>query len=154
MRKVVKNAAAGALMGGSLLFTAGLGIATAQPDAAAQNDRVNVAIGTAGVLENVSVTDAAQIAAALCDVEVAQVNSVAEAVVTNGAEQVVCTNNLGSVNLQPGGPGQSENAPGQAEGTQGQAETAPGHAAEAPAGAPAEAPAEAPAAEQPAEGQN
>ncbi|BBY79892.1 hypothetical protein MPUL_10500 [Mycolicibacterium pulveris] len=145
MRKVVKNAAAGALMGGSLLFTAGLGVATAQPDAT-QTDRVNVAIGTAGVLEDVSVTDAAQIAAALCDVEVSQVNSVVESVVTNGDEQVVCTNNLGSVNIQRGGPGQSENAPGQTESTPGQAESAPG-AAEVPA-------AEAPAAEQPAEGQN
>lgn len=145
MRKVVKNAAAGALMGGSLLFSAGLGIATAQPDAT-QTDRVNVAIGTAGVLEDVTVTDAAQIAAALCDVEVAQVNSVAEAVVTNGGEQVVCTNNLGSVNIQRGGPGQSENAPGQAENAPGQAENAPG-AAEAPA-------TEAPAAEQPVEGQS
>ncbi|MGV0798886.1 hypothetical protein ABQF26_18050 [Mycolicibacterium elephantis] len=145
MRKVVKNVAAGALMGGSLLFTAGLSVATAQPDAT-QADRVNVAIGTAGVLEDVSVTDAAQIAAALCDVEVSQVNSVVESVVTNGDEQVVCTNNLGSVNIQRGGPGESENAPGQTESTPGQAESAPG-AAEVPA-------AEAPAAEQPAEGQN
>ncbi|RWA21897.1 hypothetical protein MELE44368_14475 [Mycolicibacterium elephantis DSM 44368] len=143
----MKNAAAGALMGGSLLFTAGLGVATAQPDAT-QTDRVNVAIGTAGVLEDVSVTDAAQIAAALCDVEVSQVNSVVESVVTNGDEQVVCTNNLGSVNIQRGGPGQSE-SPGQAESAPGAAEVP---AAEVPA---AEVPAaEAPAAEQPAEGQN
>ncbi|MGE2726550.1 hypothetical protein [Mycolicibacterium pulveris] len=151
MRNVVRNAAAGALMGGSLLFTAGLGVATAQPDNA-QNDRVNVAIGTAGVLEDVTVADAAQIAAALCDVEVDQVNSVAEAVLNNRAEQVVCTNNLGSVNIQPGGPGQSENAPGQAEVTPGQAESAPGQAEGAPGAAEAPA-AEAPA-EQPAEGQN
>ncbi|MGV0872811.1 hypothetical protein [Mycolicibacterium sp. XJ879] len=148
MRNVVRNAAAGALMGGSLLFTAGLGVATAQPDDAQNNnDRVNVAIGTAGVLENVAVTDAAQIAAALCDVEVAEVNSVTESVLNNGTEQVVCTNNLGSVNIQPGGPGQSENAPGQAEVAPGQAESAPGQAETAPGAA--EAPAE-----QPAEGQN
>ncbi len=34
MRNVMKNVAAGTVIGGSLLFTAGLGIATAQPETA------------------------------------------------------------------------------------------------------------------------
>ena len=70
MRNIVKNAAAGAVIGGSLLFTAGLGIASAQP--------LNLPDG----LVNVGVGDvtrprrrqrgrrAAAVAAAICGIDV------------------------------------------------------------------------------------
>ena len=60
MRNVMKNVAAGTVIGGSLLFTAGLGIATAQPETA-PDGLVNVSLGNAGVLEDVKAADAAQI---------------------------------------------------------------------------------------------
>ena len=73
----MKNVAAGTVLGGSLLFAAGLGIATAQPDTA-PDGLVNVTIGNAGVLENVKAADAAQIAAGVCDIDVAQVTTLAD----------------------------------------------------------------------------
>lgn len=112
MRNAAKTIAAGAVLGGSLAFTAGLGLAGAQPDTA-QDGLVNVAIGDVGVLEDVDVAAAAQIAAAVCDIEVGPVNALAETANIEGAEQTVCTNNLGPVLIQQNGPGQSENAPGQ-----------------------------------------
>lgn len=116
MRNIAKNAAAGAMLGGSLLFAAGLGLANAQPDTTGDN-QVNVVIGNAGVLEDVEVAAAAQIAAGVCDVEVDRVTTIAESVEADGGEQNVCTNNLGAVSIQQNGPGQSENTPGQAEET-------------------------------------
>ncbi|MCV7281987.1 hypothetical protein H7J88_20365 [Mycolicibacterium flavescens] len=113
--KNAKTLAAGAVMGGSLLFTAGMGIAMAQPDAA-QDSRVNVSIGNAGVLEDVDVAAAAQIAAGVCDTDVNSVSALAQAADTEGTDQTACTNNLGTVVIQQNGPGQSENAPGQAQG--------------------------------------
>jgi hypothetical protein len=113
MRNVMKNAAAGTVIGGSLLFTAGMGIAAAQPDTApAPEGIVNVTLGSAGVLEDVKAVDAAQIAAGVCDVDVAKVTALAETTVADGTEQMVCANNLGSILIQRTGPGQSENAPG------------------------------------------
>jgi hypothetical protein len=125
MRNVMKNLAAGTVIGGSLLFTAGLGIATAQPETA-PDGLVNVSIGEAGVLENVKAADAAQIAAGVCDMEVNQVTSLAQTADADGTEQSVCTNSLGSVLIQQNGPGQSESAPGHAQGLPGQAEGTPG----------------------------
>ena len=115
----MKNVAVGTVFGGSLLFTAGLGIATAQPDTA-PDGLVNVTVGNAGVLENVKAVDAAQIAAGVCDIEVDQVTTLAESTDAEGTEQSVCTNSLGSVLIQQNGPGHSESAPGHVEGTPGQ----------------------------------
>jgi hypothetical protein len=112
MKNVAKTIAAGAVLGGSLAFTAGLGLASAQP-APAPDGLVNVAIGDAGVLEDVAVADAAQIAAGVCDIEVDQVTTMAETADAEGTEQAVCTNDLGAVLILQSGPGQSENAPGQ-----------------------------------------
>lgn len=114
MRNVLKNAAAGTAIGGSLLFTAGIGIATAQPDnAPAPDGLVNVALGSAGALEDVKAVDAAQIAAGVCDLPIDQVTKLAESTDTEGTEQSVCVNSLGSVLIQQNGPGHSESAPGQ-----------------------------------------
>ena len=127
MKTAFKNTAAGTVIGGSLLFTAGLGIAAAQPDTApAPDGLVNVSLGNAGVLEDVKAADAVQIAAGVCDLEVDQVTTLAETAEADGTEQTVCTNSLGSVLVQQNGPGQSESAPGHAEGLPGQAEGTPG----------------------------
>ncbi|WP_234810327.1 hypothetical protein [Mycolicibacterium moriokaense] len=127
MRNVMKNVAAGTVLGGSLLFTAGLGIAGAQPhNAPAPDGLVNVTLGSAGVLEDVKAADAATIAAGVCDLEVDQVTKLAEATDTEGTEQSVCVNSLGSVLLQQNGPGQSESAPGHIQGAPGQVEGTPG----------------------------
>ncbi|WP_245908595.1 hypothetical protein [Mycobacterium neglectum] len=121
MRNVMKNVAAGTVIGGSLLFTAGLGIATAQPETA-PDGLVNVSLGNAGILEDVKAADAAQIAAGVCDLEVDQVTTMAETTEADGTEQTVCTNSLGSVLIQQnaaveGLPGQAEVLPGAVEGT-------------------------------------
>lgn len=109
-----KKLTAGAVLGGSLLFTAGVGMAMAQPDTAADS-RVNVSIGNAGALEDVDVTAAAQIAADVCHTDVSSVNALARAADTEGTDQTVCTNNLGTVAIQQNGPGHSESAPGQTQ---------------------------------------
>jgi len=140
MRNVMKNVAAGTVLGGSLLFTAGLGIATAQPDnAPAPDGLVNVTLGSAGVLEDVKAADAATIAAGFFYLEVDRVTQLVEATDTEGTEQSVCNNSLGSVLIQQNGPGQSESAPGHIQGTPGQAEGTPGQTSgdEVPTTAPA-----------------
>ncbi len=107
-----KKLTAGAVLGGSLLFTAGVGIAMAQPNTATDS-RVNISFGNAGVLEDVDVTAAAQIAADVCHTDVNSVKALAQAADTEGTDQTVCTNTLGTVAIQQNGPGHSENAPGQ-----------------------------------------
>lgn len=114
MRNTVKRATAGAALGGSLFFTAGLGIALAQPDTA-NDDLVNLTLGSAGVLEDVNEAAAAQIAAAVCvpDAVPDEVTTTVEGVDANGTEAVVCTNTtLGAITISQNGPGQSEQAPG------------------------------------------
>ena len=59
MRNVVKHAIAGALLGGSLLATAGVGLASAAPPA---SNAVDLAIGNVKILQNASLETAATIA--------------------------------------------------------------------------------------------
>jgi len=121
----MKNAAAGTVIGGSLLFTAGMGIAAAQPDTApAPDGLVNVTLGSAGVLKDVKAADAATIAAGVCDLEVNQVTKMAETTEADGSEQMVCASSLGSVLIQQNVAAEAEGLPAPAEGTS-------GHAAEA-----------------------
>lgn len=128
IKTTMKRVTAGAALGGAMFFAAGLGIANAQPS----DGQVDLLLGTAGVLNNVPLGAASQIAAGVCDSDVAQVTRVAENVDTSGAQQNVCNSTIGAVEFR------------QNEGT------AP--AAEAPAEEPtAEAPAEEPTAEAPAE---
>jgi hypothetical protein len=134
MRNTTKSLAAGAVMGGALLFTVGLGMAGAQPPTA-DDGRVNLTLGSAGTLEDVEVTSAVQIAAAVCNgVEVPQVTTSADDVDATGTEAVVCTNTLGAVTISQNGPGNSENAPGQ----QRDAETPTSSPTTTPEEAPAE----------------
>ena len=113
MRNTVKRATAGAALGGSLFFTAGLAIAFAEPDTA-NDDLVNLTLGNAGVLEDVNVVSAVQIAAAVCGgVAVPQqVTTTADDVDASGTEAVVCNNTLGAITISQNGPGESEEAPG------------------------------------------
>jgi hypothetical protein len=87
MTSMVKRAAAGAAMGGSLLFTAGLGVAGAQPNF--QNGLVNLAVGDVTVLEQVGIGVAANVAAEICDVSV-PVNVLGEQI-RAGQDVTVCT---------------------------------------------------------------
>jgi hypothetical protein len=66
MRNMVKRAAAGAVLGGSLLVTGGLGIASAVPGSTVNDQQVNLSIGNTNVLRDLNVDVAAQIAGLLC----------------------------------------------------------------------------------------
>lgn len=118
MRNIVKRASAGAVMGGSLLFTAGLGLASAQP-LNLQDGLINVAVGDVTILENVNVGVAATVAAAICGVQViddVDLNVIAEQIDAGdeGDTRTICTVPGGDVNLvqNAGTPGQSGQAPG------------------------------------------
>jgi hypothetical protein len=86
----VKNAAAGAVLGGSLLFTAGLGMATAQP-AQAPDGLVNLSVGDVTLLESVTADTAATAASALCTSVPGDVSALAAGVDSDGVEQTVCS---------------------------------------------------------------
>lgn len=118
MKSLVKRASAGAVMGGSLLFSAGLGLAQAQP-LNLQDGLVNVAVGDVTILEDVNVGVAASVAAAICGVNVlngVNLNVLAEQLDTaaDGATETICTVPGGDVNLvqNAGTPGRSGQAPG------------------------------------------
>ena len=66
MRNMVKRTAAGAVLGGSLLVTGGLGIANAAPVTDVNDQLVNLAIGNGNVLRDLNVDTASQIAGLLC----------------------------------------------------------------------------------------
>ena len=114
MASMMKKAAAGAVLGGSLLFTGGMGIASAQP-VQIQDGLVNLALGDITVLEDVNVGVAAQVAALVCPgVDVGNVTALATAVdVGDETQSVVCTTPGGQdIVLTQNGPVNSYNAPG------------------------------------------
>jgi len=86
----VKNAAAGAVLGGSVLFTAGLGVANAQPVETAPDGLVNIAVGDTTILQGVPTDAAAATAGALCGSAPEDVNALAEQVDADGTDQTVC----------------------------------------------------------------
>lgn len=87
----VKNAAAGAVLGGSLLFTAGLGMAQAQPaDAPAPDGLVNLSVGDVTLLQGVTADTVATAASALCGAVPADVTALATQVDGDGTQQTVC----------------------------------------------------------------
>lgn len=117
MASMIKKAAAGAVIGGSLLFT-GMGVASAQP-LQLQDGLVNLAVGNVTILEDVNVGVAATVAAAICDVaDVGSINVLAEAADSGTASDSVCTVPGGDVTLlqnagtpgNSGGAGNSENS--------------------------------------------
>jgi hypothetical protein len=112
MSNAIKRAAAGAVMGGSLLLTGGFGLANAQP-VNLQDGLVNVAVGNVNILNDVQVGVAANVVATVCGVPVtaAVLGSVDQ---TGATSQAFCSVPGGPVTVtQNGGsPGQSGQAPG------------------------------------------
>src|SRR5258705_339265 len=87
MRTIVRNPAAGTVLGGSLLFTAGLGLAGAAPPA---SNAVDLAIGNIKILQNASLDTAVSVAGAVCNINTAQANSLAQKATAEGSEQTIC----------------------------------------------------------------
>ncbi|GFG51971.1 hypothetical protein CQY20_18600 [Mycolicibacterium agri] len=115
MASMMKRVAAGTVLGGSMLFTGGMGLASAAPPQV-QDGLVNVAVGDVNVVRDVQVEAVAQVLATVCpDVNVEDVNVLAEQVDEDGGTQQVaeCTAFTQPVNLTQNGPGNSPNAPGQ-----------------------------------------
>jgi hypothetical protein len=118
MQNIIKKTAAGAVMGGALLFTGGMGLASAQP-LQLQDGLVNLAVGDVTILEDVNVGVAATVAAAICDVaDVGSINVLAEAADSGTTSDSICTVPGGDVTLlqnagtpgNSGGAGNSENS--------------------------------------------
>lgn len=86
---VVKNLAAGTLLGGAALFTAGLGPANAQP-VDAPDGLVSLSVGDVTILESVNADTAAKAAGAICGNATPDVTSLIQRVGTEGAQQTVC----------------------------------------------------------------
>ncbi|PRC44345.1 hypothetical protein C6A85_000000100720 [Mycobacterium sp. ITM-2017-0098] len=121
----VKNAAAGAVFGGSLLFTAGLGMASAQP-VEAPDGLVKLSVGDVTLLESVTADTAATAAGALCGAVPAEVNALATQVDAEGVEQIVCSGLPGgdlvlaqNASAAPAGEPAPEGDTGSAEGDTG-----------------------------------
>src|SRR5581483_5437733 len=95
MRYIVKRAAAGAVLGGSLFAIGGIGVANAAPPVNLQDGLVNVDVGNVTVAKDVNATVAAQVVAALCGTNVGgvDVNALANQVDQNGNAQTIanCT---------------------------------------------------------------
>jgi hypothetical protein len=124
MKEIAKRVTAGAAMGGALLFTAGMGVASAQPPVVVQDGLVNLALGDITILEDVDVAVVANVLANVCpNVAVDDINVLAESVDLNsGTQQVAeCTAFTLPVNIE-------QNDPGPAQGP----DTAPGQTGTAP----------------------
>ncbi|MDT7765540.1 MAG: hypothetical protein QOC63_4960 [Mycobacterium sp.] len=89
MKNIVRNTAAGAVFGGSLLFTAGFGLAGAAPPSA--SNAVDLAIGNVKILQNASLDTAASVAGAVCNINTAQANTLAQRATSQNNAQTVCT---------------------------------------------------------------
>lgn len=137
IKKSFKNIAAGTVLGGSVLFTAGLGIAGAQPAdspaADSPDDRVTVAVGGTPILESVSTDTAATAAGAICGSSTPEVSALAESVDVAGATQTVCSGLPGG-ELAIQNASLSTEAPASVPGAAQDVPEAPRGAAEAPEG--------------------
>ncbi|WP_175616181.1 hypothetical protein [Mycobacterium sp. GA-1841] len=102
----LKRVTVGAAMGGALFFSAGVGLAGADT----QDGKVDVSVGSAGVLQDVDVSSAAALAAKVCDTDAGTVTSAAQKVDASGTEQSVCDNTIGAVSFR-----QNEAAPAPGE---------------------------------------
>ena len=95
---MVKRAAAGTLLGGSLLFT-GLGVANAAPPVNGGGGLVNVQVGNVTVAKSVTVDAAVPVAANVCGVNVQNINVLASQVAQTGQPATVCTAPSGPVTI-------------------------------------------------------
>jgi hypothetical protein len=66
MRTMTKRTAAGALLGGSLLFTGAMGIASAAPVGDVSDGLVNVGVGNNNLLTDVNTGVASKVASLIC----------------------------------------------------------------------------------------
>ncbi|MDZ4265031.1 MAG: hypothetical protein U1D00_04880 [Mycobacterium sp.] len=91
---LVKNAAVGAFLGGSLLVTTGLGTAMAQPDEPppGPDGLVTVLVDGSTAQDSVSLEDAAAAAAEVCAGDPAAILGLAQLADADGASQTVCAN--------------------------------------------------------------
>ncbi len=119
MKKMtVTRLTAGAALGSALLLFGGAAAANAE----AGDGRVDLAIGTAGVLTGVPIETATQIAAGVCDSDATTISTVAESVDASGSQQSVCNNDIGAVDFRQNtatvedGTSGVIDAPGTAEG--------------------------------------
>jgi hypothetical protein len=79
------------IFAGSLLLTAGLGVAGAEPVPAPVPDGlVNVTVGGTTILDSVTVAEAASASAAICGTAAPDVSALVEQVDTQGVDQTVC----------------------------------------------------------------
>lgn len=109
MKKMtVTRVTAGAALGSALLLFGGAAAAHAEPG----DGRVDLAIGTAGVLTGVPIETATQIAAGVCDSDAATISSVAESVDASGSQQSVCNNAIGAVDFRQNTAGVEDGSSG------------------------------------------
>jgi hypothetical protein len=162
--------AVGTVFGGSLLLTAGLGMAVAEPDPAPVPDGlVNVTVGGTTILDSVPADVAGNAGAAICGSAAADVNTLAQQVDAQSVDQTVCaglpggdlvlTQNAGGGGVsspvfpdsssEGAAPGSAETAEGTVppEGTEGAAQTPNGSAESAQGDTTGAGAAEPPAAE-------
>ena len=134
INKNITTAAVGTLFGGSLLFTAGLGIAGAEPTPVDVPDGlVSVTVGGTPILENVPADVAANASAAICGPAVADTGALAQQVDAEGVEQTVCTGLPGGDLVVTQNVSVESTSPVVPETEAGTGESAPADAAEAPA---------------------
>ena len=121
MRTIVKNAAAGAVLGGSLVAAAGLGLAHAAPPAqSVVNDgKVNVTVTAGGqqvgVLQDVSLASAEALANSACSSAGITAAALQALDVNDTPVPGTCADVEGGLTFTfaQNGPGNSENAPSQ-----------------------------------------
>lgn len=97
MKKMtVTRVTAGAAVGSALLLFGGAAAANAESG----DGRVDLAIGSAGVLTSVPIETATQIAAGVCDSDASTISSAAQSVDASGSQQSVCNNEIGAVDFR------------------------------------------------------
>ena len=89
--KKLKTGVVGTIFGGSLLFTAGLGVGAAEPEPDVAGDGlVTVTQGDTAVAENVTADEAAAAVAGICGAATPDVGVLAQQVDTDGVSQTAC----------------------------------------------------------------
>lgn len=91
MSKNFRTAALGAVFGASLAFTAGLGIAQAEPVPAGPDGLVNVMVGGATYLDSVPDAQAEQAVASMCALPAPAVDAMVTRVDAAGGNQTACS---------------------------------------------------------------
>jgi hypothetical protein len=125
MRTIVKNATAGAVLGGSLLAAAGLGLAHAAPPAQSvvADGKINVTLTAGGqqvgVLQDVSLASAQALVASACPDAGITAEALGALDVNDTPVPGTCAGVDGGLTFTfaQNGPGNSENAPGQTRGS-------------------------------------